>query len=65
MRGKQALVDEMIDDHIHLLHIKKQQCAIEEEIAMATMMNHHDVPMEIMMVPMAMDPVDVDKDYGH
>ena len=40
---------------------KKHQCVLEEAKAMTTMMNHHDVPMEMTTLPMAADPVDVDE----
>ena len=59
---KQALVDKMIDDHICQLHAKKQQQALKAAKAMATIFNHHDVPMEIMTLPAAMDILDVDED---
>ena len=56
---KQALVDAMIDDHLHQL--KKQQQA------MATTNTIHNVPMEIVTVPtttlpMAMDTFEVQDD---
>ena len=53
---KQALADGMIDDHLHQLQAKKQQQA------MATLINAHDVPMEIMMLPMTTDTLNVQED---
>ena len=53
----QKLADKMIDDHICQLCVKKHQHALKEVKAMATMTNHHNVPMEIMTLPMAMHPV--------
>ena len=60
-----APADNKIDDDIHLLHVKKHEHALNKEKVMATTTNNHDVPMEIMMLPMAMDQVDVDEDDTH
>ena len=43
----------MINDHLHQLQAKKQQQA------MTTAINAHDVPMEIVTLPMAKDTLDV------
>ena len=61
---KQALANEMIDDRIHQVHAKKQQQALKAVKDMATITNHN-VPVEMVTLPTAMDPVDVDVDDMH